>query len=46
MDGETCEIIDVKEDCLVLKNKDGERDMIFTLTYEEANICCFECPVE
>ena len=46
MDGETCEIIDVKEDCLVLKNKDGERDMTFTLTYEEANICCFECPVE
>lgn len=20
--------------------------MTFTLTYEEANICCFECPVE
>lgn len=46
MDGETCKIIDVKEDCIVLKNTDGERDMIFTLTYEEANICCFECPVE
>ena len=43
MDGETCEIIDVKEDCIVLKNTDGEVDTEFTLTFDEANICCFEC---
>lgn len=42
MDGETCEIIDVNEDRITLKNTDGERYMTFTLTYEEANICCFE----
>lgn len=41
MDGETCEIIEVSEDCIVLRNTDGERDMTFTLTYAEANICCF-----
>lgn len=41
MDGETCEIIEVNEDCIVLRNTDGERDMTFTLTYAEANICCF-----
>ena len=46
MDGETCKIIDVNEDCIVLKNTDGEKDMTFALTYEEANICCFECPAE
>lgn len=46
MDGETCKIIDVNEDCIVLKNADGERDMTFALTYEEADICCVEYPAE
>lgn len=43
MNGETCEIIDVKEDCIILKNTDGKIDTEFTLTFDEANICCFEC---
>ncbi len=46
MDGETCEIIDVKEDCIVLKNTDGEVDAEFTLTFDEADICCTECIYE
>ena len=43
MDGEICVIIDVKEDCIILKNTDGEVDTEFTLTFDEADICCFEC---
>ena len=31
------------KDCIVLKNTDGEVDTEFTLTFDEADICCFEC---
>jgi len=37
---------EVNEDYIVLKNTDGEKDMTFALTCEEAYICCFECPAE
>lgn len=41
MDGETCEIISVNEDSIILKNEDGENDTEFVLTFKEADICCF-----
>lgn len=44
MDGETCEIVDIKSDGIVLKNTDGEEEREFSLTFEEAEICCFKCP--
>ena len=39
MDGETCTIIEEKDDMFILKNENGEYDMTFILTKEEMQFC-------
>lgn len=46
MDGETCEVVSVHEDCITLKNEDGERVTEFVLTFEEAVLSCFKTEIE